>query len=397
MAERSLPRANGFSLVEMLVALVFTLVLMGGMASVFKASLSSFYTSGEAVSNARRNRMSIDLLGDDLNNACMYLVDLSAAPPVAATNPPFYILPNMPITGAVAQPGEPTIADELYFYLDQPLPFEGILTAVGPQRTAAELVMAGAAPTVDDHTFTIDCTNVSYASQIKKGQVFVFKDSWESAYVSADPDASTSVIKIVAGTDPTAAITGLGSAGLPSKAKHLPTSRIVFIQPAQMVRYRVQVLQLDPSNANGMPCLVRDQGAYSGAAFVPDPNQPQQIISENVQGFKVYLSGNSGQAWAGLAADPLTFPPGWDGWTNPATGIRGLLDAQLATAGRPGQTTTRGNEQWFRSIPTLVRVDLTTRTATKRTEYATTVGTSAYRLLTQNMVYMPRHSGLPMN
>ena len=396
MAERrSFPRPNGFSLVEMLVALVFTLVLMAGMASVFRASLSSFYTSGEAVSNARRNRMSIDLLGDDLNTACMYLVDLSAAPPTSAANPPFYILPNMPIAGAVALPGEPTIADELYFYLDQPLPFEGRLAAVGPQHTASEMANNGSAPTADDLKFNIDCITPQYASLVKKGQMVVFKDSWEVAYVSADPTAGSPIITV--GPDPAAGITGIGSAGLPSKAKHLPLSRVVFIQPAQMVRYRVQVLQLDPANANGLPCLVRDQGSYSSAGFAADPGIPQQIIAEGVQGFKVYLSGNSGQTWAGLVSDPATFPPGWDGWNNTATGIRGLLDTQLATAGRPNQTTTRGDEQWFRSIPTLVRVDLTTRTIAKRTEYATTEGTSAYRLLTQNMVYMPRHSGIPMN
>ena len=48
---------QGFSLVELLVALAFTMFLMAGMANIYKSSLSTFYTSGESVSSARRNRM----------------------------------------------------------------------------------------------------------------------------------------------------------------------------------------------------------------------------------------------------------------------------------------------------------------------------------------------------
>src|SRR5664279_6108919 len=103
------PNERGFSLVELLVALVFTMVLMAGMANVYKASLSSFYTSGESLSNLRRNRMSVDLLADDINAACMYLVDLTNPPLVSSTSPPFYLKPNMP-TGGVAP--DPTTADE---------------------------------------------------------------------------------------------------------------------------------------------------------------------------------------------------------------------------------------------------------------------------------------------
>ena len=75
------PRVIGFSLVELLVALVFTMVLMAGMANVYKASLSAFYTSGESISSSRRNRMSVDLLVEDLNRAGMFLTDLSVPPP----------------------------------------------------------------------------------------------------------------------------------------------------------------------------------------------------------------------------------------------------------------------------------------------------------------------------
>ncbi len=386
---RSCSCADGFSLVEMLVALVFTGILMAGMAAVFKGSLSTFYTSGEQLSSARRNRMSIDLLGDDLNTAAMYLVDLSVPPAVVATVPPFFILPNVSIPGAGVH--DPQTTDELYFYMDQPLPFEGTLSGAAPQQTAAELVLAGTAPTVTDNTYVINCADSpTYAGQVKKGQIFIFKDSWEIAFINADPEPSGSNVTVVAGPDPAASITGTGAAGLPVKSKHLGGSGIVFIQPAQMVRYRIMLLNLDPLNANGIPCLVRDQGVYNGAEF--HATLPQQIITENVSGFKVYLS-TDGQNWAGfgLPATTTGFSAGWD------QGIRAQLDAQLVNSGRPDHQTTRASEHWFRSIPTLVRVDVSTRTASQRTEYSSTLNTLAYKDLTQSLVFVPRHSGLTMN
>ncbi len=392
---------SGFSLVELLVALVFTMVLMAGMASVFKASLATSYTSGEQLSSARRNRMSTDILIDDLNTACMFLTDLSVPPPVSQAVPPFFILPNMPIAGYG------TKQDEFYFYMDQPLGFEGKLGAVAPSQSAAELVFYGTAPAPGNDSFTIDCGDAAYAKQVSLGQVFIFKDSWETGYVSAAPTITGSVVTVVAGPAPNALITGLGYTGLPSKAKHLLNAGIVFIQPAQMVRYRIELVNLDPSNAVGIPCLVRDQGSYNAATFTP--TQAKQVIAENVSGFKVYLSTNpnlaaaDGKPWAGtlasgapatyagVASGSVTVGDGWDG------GIRAELDAQLAAAGRPDFKTTRMSDHWFRSIPTMVRVDVTSQTATQRSEYSATGTAPAYKTLTQSLVFVPRHAGLTMN
>lgn len=392
------PNERGFSLVELLVALVFTMVLMAGMANVYKASLSTFYTSGETLSNLRRNRMSVDLLADDINAACMYLVDLSIPPTVGAIAPPFYILPNMPI--ATPGPNDPTASDELYFYVDQPLSFEGTLggPATPTERTAAEMVLAAgtasAAPTAADSTYVIDCGSLTYARLVHQGQIFIFKDSWEAGYIAADPAAPTDrTVTVVAGPAPNVAINGIGPSGLPLNKKHLPRSGIVFMTPGQMIKYSIQILRLDPGNANGIPCLVRDQGNYSLAGFTA--TAPQQVISENVSGFKVYLSTNSGTSWAGL---PAGVPAAYSGFSNGwDAGIRADVDAQLITSGRRDYTTTRTDEHWFRSIPTLVRVDVSTRTATQRAEYSAAGNALAYRNLTQTLVFVPRHSGLTLN
>jgi Tfp pilus assembly protein PilW len=418
MAEpRQLPRRNGFSLVEMLVALVFTMVLMAGMASVFKASLSSTFTSGEQLSSIRRNQMSLDLLGSDLNTACMYLINLDAPPTTSATNPPFYILPNMPITQinnttsppSTALSTDPTTSDELYFYLDQAFQFEGTLKGSSSQSSASELVNSGAAAATSDFTFTVDCNNnPSYAAQVQQAQAtgnlsIIFKDSFKIANVTAITSVSGSQVTLVTGASATSGITGTGSSGLPTNFKHISGSGIVFTLPNQMVRYRLQMLMLDPdpTKPNGIPCLVRDQGTYSGSGFVVDNTQPQQIITENVQNFKVYLSANAGQGWAGMDVTTNGFTLGWGG-TNPASGsqtIQGELNAQLVAENPKTATTIPGDPNWFRNVPILVRVDVTTRTANQRTEYSNTPNsnTAAYKQMTQSLVFVPYHSGLPIN
>ncbi|WP_005037358.1 PilW family protein [Holophaga foetida] len=376
--------SRGFSLVELLVALVFTMLLMTGMASVFKASLGTFYGSGEKLSSERRNRMSIDLIGEDLNNAGMYLADLATPPSVSSDVPPFRLVPNPSTISGVTQG-----ADELYFYMDEPLPFEGTLSSSAASvKTAAELVASESAASASDYTYTVDCQESSYAKMVKVGQTFIFKDSWDSGYVSS-VSASGSAVTVVAGTNSSASITGSGSLGIPSKAKHLTGSGVMFIKPAQLVKYSIQLLKLDPDpenrNPNGIPCLVRDQGAYSTSGFTADTTL-RQIVSENVTGFRVYMSADSGRNWIGGSA--------YTTWA----AIRAAIDSQLATVGRADYTTTQNSEHWFRSIPVIVRVDVTTRTANPRTEFSdSATPTLAYKEQTQSLVMVPRHFGLSMN
>lgn len=386
-------RSHGFSLVELLVAVLFIGILMAGMANVFRSSVNTLATSSEGLSNARRNRMSIDLLYDDLNSAGMYLTDLSSPPKLSPDNPPFYIIPNVPITGATAD--DPASADQLFFYLDEPLPFEGTLASTGAggvyARNASELVLDGAAPTVVDTTYTINCREASYANMIKKGYSVIFKDAWETFFVQSDPTVSGANLTIQLGASPDAAMTGVGASGAPPKAKHLIDSAVLFFRPGQMVRYSVKMKQYDPQKTTGVPCLVRDQGTYTPTGFVADATQ-ESVVAENVSGFKVYLSANSGQSWAGYGQTYTGFAAGW------TQGLRAELNTQLATAGRADFQTTAGNDNWIRSIPTLVRLDITTRSAVKRAEYSASPLTSAsYKDFTQSLVIVPRHFGLPMN
>jgi hypothetical protein len=380
-------RMGGFSLVELMVALLFTLLLMAGLGTVFRASLGSFYASGESLSNTRRNRASIDLLGDDIGLACMYLADLALPPQMPANAPPFFIVPNVPIANAGA--GDPRATDELYFYLDEPLPFEGTLQAASTQATAAGLVMSGGDVGAQGGAYVVNCASHEYARQVEEGQVAILKDFWEAVYV-AGPKVNGQVVTFAPGAAPRAGVVGGGPSGLPGRASHALGAAVMFVRPAQMVRYRIVMLQLDPERPNGVPCLVRDQGLYafdglgpvgpsgdeSGVGRAP---RRRQIVTENASGFKVYLSANDGEAWAGLGLGEAGFASGWDG----RDGIRGLLDRQLGAAGRPGFQTTRGREHWFREIPILVRIDLTTRTATRRPGFS---GAAGHKDQTQSLV-----------
>ena len=53
---------------------------------------------------------------------------------------------------------------------------------------------------------------------------------------------------------------------------------------------------------------------------------------------------------------------------------------------------------WFREIPVLIRVDVTTRTSLRREEYGTTATpTLSYKEQTHSLVLRPRHFGLSFN
>ena len=81
------------------------------------------------------------------------------------------------------------------------------------------------------------------------------------------------------------------------------------------------------------------------------------------------------------------------GWT---AGIQAALDTQVAASTRADYTKTTGNASWYRDIPVLVRLDVTTRTATQRAEYSAANNVLAYKNLTQSLVLVPRHFGLTL-
>ena len=393
--------SGGFSLLEMLIAVAFTGILMAGMAQVFKSSLGAFTTSGEILSASRRNRASTDLLYDDLNSAGMYLTELGSPPTFSNTNPAFYILPNQAVAGASAD--GPATADQLFFYFDQPLAFEGTLGDPSGAKADglnldASLRSGGLALVTDaNRTFTINCYTSSYAALVQPGMSVFFKDTGTSLAIQSVSASGPMVTIIGSKGSLSGKIEGRGYADA-MKAQHIQGSGVQFFVPGQMVRYSIKMKALDPSQPAGIPCLVRDQGSYSASSFVADPAL-ESVITENVSGFKVYLSANAGQAWAGYGASYSGLSSGW------FNGILAEINTQLVTSGRQDYSSIKSNDgNWFRRLPVLVRLDVTTRSAVKRMEYnqnAPTDLTSAsavptYKDVTQSLVIVPRHFGLPV-
>lgn len=434
MPEPRLPRTprqarGGFSLVELLVALVFMSLLMAGMAKVYQSSMNTFYKSGESLSSGRRNRMAMDLLYDDLNAAGQYLVNLTAYPSFGAGNPGFYILPNQAYTGTDVPPAK-AHTDQLNFYYDEALPFEGHLfdptggsgASTFATTSNADLVSTQADVAKLDTTMEVKFQDPTYAAMVQSyydnaiangttGLVAVFKDQWGPMAVTGVVAAgSTVTFKPQAAPDnekglPTGvnplnkerhfAGDGTFPGGLPSTINGTPSTSgapVLFVHPSQMVRYTIKSMALDPSNPTvGVPCLVRQQGDYSTGGFVASQ---ETVIAEDVTGFKVYLTadpaGDPTKTWAGLNLTANDFD---GGWTN---GILATINSQLASLGL-ASSPNASDPNWFRNTPLIVRVDLTTRTAIKRTENTATGTTADYQERTQTLYMVPRHFGLSFN
>ncbi len=396
-------RSAGFSLVELMVALVFISILMAGMAKVFQSSLNTFYASGETLSSHRRNLMAGEMVYDDLNTTGMYLATLPEPPSgFSTTNPPFSITPNKTLTLGITDPNIPVAQntvtfDELTLYMDQPLPFEG--TNQDPIKGNDEDLPAGT-PQVNK-VFTLQLKDTKQVAQVKAGMKAIFKDAFHPFEIGAVSSSSPTTVTITTVDKPqdlAGAPTSTGDAG---DSSHLSGASVVIVVPAQQVRYTILLKNFDPSAPTKLiPCLVRQQGTYNAAAFTPDPAL-ETIIAENVSGFKVYLSMDPSNTVKPMSAV-------WGGYQSAATdwaaagGILSVLNSQISDAGGLGRAgyklVSNANLNWFRDIPVTVRIDLTTRTVTARTEYqSASPGGRAFRDTTQSMVLVPRHFGLTLN
>lgn len=391
----STPKAAGFSLVELLVALLFTGILMAGMATVFRSSISTFTTSAEGIASARRNRLAMDMLQEDINAAGTYLVNVNLYPKqLTASNPGFYILPNQKVRNDAGSPVNsdalPRSTDELYMYMDSSLPGEGrLVTAI---QGLDEMKAASLSPEMPAGalTFTIAFDDPSVAAMVKPGQFVILKDWLKSKLIQTATVSGTQVV-ITPDPNPEATSPGCG-ASYYDQFSHVPGARVLVANLGRMVRYRIKAKQLDP-NGGLVPCLVREELAYNPAADAGTPttvfplNTPDQIIATDVSEFKVFLSLDGGQNWAGSDVRADEFATGW------TAGILAKLQEQAPT----GMNLT-SDLHWFREVPTLVRVDLKTRTATQRSEYLTdgqTNVSAGFKDRQESFVIMPRHSGLP--
>lgn len=412
---------KGFSLVELLVALLFTMLLMAGMATVFRGSLGTFITSGEKLSSARRNRMSVDMIYDDLNAAGMLLTSLadyngSAANPINlnALNPPFRITPNVAYAGTdVDVPNN--VTDQLDLYFDDALPFEATVTSA--VQSVVEFMGDPPTPVPPSQSFSVGMTSEQAAQLVLENN---------ASPVTVLPRANVSQPKIpsaITNSGTTATITFTTS--LRSESEDLSKLRIpvgtgiMFVRPGRYVRYSIQSRNLDPTPSTAgtaIPCLIRDEVIYSAVSGSATPFAApisSTIVAENVIGFQVMVSPDGGQTWVNDPNDPAQRNGGVPDSATPGLShtvhaswadLRDLLNANASITGRPAPNNSVSDSRfWFKDIPVTIRVDITTRTARPRAEYVgdqpntiinTTAGGAPYKIQTQSIVLVPRHFGL---
>ena len=381
---------GGFSLVELLVALVFTALLMAGMANVFKSSVRTYTAVNETMGAQRTNRWAMDQISDDISQAGLVFPDrplpnfiISGAESLFSLTPGVAVASVVRVsdTDPAATQTEAVTADILQFFLDVPLPVTGVWTADTPGDNPNPGGTASAAPTKAAVTF-----NLGAYTDLNAGDVMVILDSgeygnWEHPLVTGAANPVTFETDATRLANYTSmpiqpGITLAHRAGVP----------VYFIRPAQLVRYSVQSVALDPANsAVRLPCLVRQQASYPTAGTVDWTTVPTQIIAENVEGFRVDISFDGGTTWARTTGAPTTW-----------AGIQSNANTQLTTAGLPGWNTLTdpARPDWFRGIPCLTRVDITTRAPIRREEYSPTLGARAYRTRTQTLMISSRNFGV---
>lgn len=383
---------RGFSLVELLVALVFTSLLMAGMFKIFQASTSTFATAAETLGIQRDARWGLNLLQEEVLQAGFLL--------------PPYTTPLINPTSSTAQPPlmmqktayTPTDAtapvDELQMIVDMPMNLSGTLT----KDTA-----------IGDTTLNVSLPAGS--ADIKEGDVLLMQDSnWELFTINA-ADASAGTVTIEPESPSAPLQDAYGNQLQPFRHEsvqfaHRSTGEFAIYRPMTVVRYTVVPRKLDPSDPTAtVPCLVRQRRPLKtdpNSIWNPDLDTPQttspadeQILLQGVTGFRVDWSFDGGKTFIRAAGSG-------DDWDS----IRSTVDKILTTSTSPVVLQSKGvsnldDPYWVRYTPIIIRIDVTTRTRLKRTEYTANLDPSnpvaSYRTRTETLMLSPRNFALGAN
>lgn len=405
--ERADQAALGFSLVEMLVALLFISVLMAGMLRVFASTVQNFQTTNEVISTQRTNRWAMAMLMDDLESMGHFF-PMRPTPAYIniSSTPVFQVLPNNSITfnsaDPTATPGyrsltlarnsaknyafDDYVIDDLRFILDQPL----TVTA-----TLRDPILGVEFDGVVKSTCTLNIPTIGSLSDAQVGDIVMIMDpNWESALITAvDTTTRTITVNATAGV----LTTGLGvSSGF--QKSHLANAEVMLIRPLQLVRYSVQPLNMDPSSTIQVPCLVRQQIPYPTSGTADWTGVAMNVVSENVIGFRADFSLDGGQTWArtsstaGGANNVDTLDP-TTGWTR----VIANANAQISARATYNSISDPNNPLWFRYTPAVIRVDVISRTTQARAEYAASLGSTnavEFGRRRQTLTIVPKNFGM---
>jgi len=374
------PLQRGFSLIEMLVAVMFIGILSAGMLRIYSSNLAGFQRVNDTIASQRRGRWALTSLQDDVASIGFFAFipfnQPSGYSVTSGTQEPFMILPApVPVSVTGPDPANPANLltanlapnpDEFQFVGDLPLPIQA---TVAPGSTSAALI--------------VDPTSGSL-SDIQVGDVVAILDAtFEQIQVGAAPSGNTITVSAAG-----AALAGVSQAGgyaiSPTLSAHAIGTPVVFFRPNVVTRYSIQARAWDPSNAGTtIPCLVRQQAPYPpGGTLIDWTGVQADLIAENIDGFRVDLSFDGGAHWLRQSAGD------WD------TIVAAM--AGLSPGGKVLKPRDPSNPLWFRNYPCMIRMDVTSRSAAPKSANSDVVGQAAYIRRTQTLMVTPRNFGLPL-
>jgi hypothetical protein len=392
-------RKSGFSLLEMMVALLFMGLLLGGMVRVFLASRTSWIRVNETLTAQRALRWSLARVEEDLQ-MMGYLfpppesrnLDLAAGTD-AGRQSAFMLVPGRSIpklSGGAFVPREPgddplepmgKEADELSFVMDVPILVPAHLTrpvrGLAPPRPLAR----EAEETDDPEEAGTVQVRAARRLDLEPGDLVVVADG---RFEFAEVDQP--VTFLARQTLPVRVRRPGGLAGAAAfRWHHRAGTRIQCVRPLRVVRYALVYLALDRDLSPPgwlTPCLVRFETAYPGNRAVPrwsrlTDSRSREVVAENVTGFRVDFTLDN--RFPGIRGRDLA-----------ETSSR--LQAGLAARGRrAGEGALAGDPFWFRKWGGLVQVAIETRSAVPRD--AGTAG-RRFHYRSQTLLLRPRNFGL---
>lgn len=378
---------RGFSLVELLVALFFMLVLMAGMLKVFTSNITGFAVGNEVMRAQRQSRLALDTLRDDAST-CGFTFPYEFVPDIGSS--PFQILPNMGLSftdysgstidattlGLTANPGTQTLTNDYV-----------IFSSVIPINITVGLSSAVAAGST---TVTLGTPTSGSLTDLKPDDLIILSDrDWEVGVVSSIVSGVVTLKATVA--DKFGNLQGSTVSSF-SNSYSVANSRVYLLHPLRLIRYSIQPMNLNPSMAKEqVPCLVR-QTLTPNPGTTPDWSAATttEIVAEDIIGLKADISFDGGTTWyrnqiAGSDNDVA----GWNKMLGKAT-------TQLAAVAPTGfhDLRTPKDPYWIQYVPAILRFDITSRTTMKRQDYNVSNAVAlAYRLRQQTLLVTPRNWG----
>lgn len=372
------PLQSGFSLIEMLVAVMFIGILSAGMLRIYSANLAGFQRVNDTIGSQRRGRWALASLQDDVASVGFFAFVPFNQPAgysvTSGTQEPFMILPS-PTAVAVIGPDPTNPAallttnlspnpDEFQFVGDIPLPIQATVQST-----------SGAALGLN-----VSSGNVT---DIEVGDIAAILDpTFEQVKIAAKPSSTTLSIS-ASGANEQGSREVAGYALSPTLSSHAAGVPVVIFRPNMVTRYSIQARAWDPSNAGTIPCLVRQQAPYpDGGALINWAGVQADVIAENIDGFRVDISFDGGTTWLRQAAGS---------WDDIVTSMKGLSPGGVALNPRDAS-----NPLWYRNYPCLIRLDITARSAAPKAANSDVAGQAAYVRRTQTLMVTPRNFGLPL-